>query len=287
MSTTVSADLRVALETEGRRTVTGHLTGEDSRLRLDLDDAGIFAGPDDADTVRALARGLAARGIVVEVYSDGDHLITVGDVRAPWWQRRLTGTRRIRLRSARGAWTSAKSRARRQGAVLPSSSALPPATLWPPFPTFLRSGPRRPASTHDPARGGSPRLVLTKEHVWAGERLPVFWLTGSRTTVGSDPECDVVLPGLRPTHAVITHDERDEFCVTLLGPGSAHGASVEGSTVLRTGARLELGNHVLVFHREEYADHGRPHGGRIGGELGRQRPASPHDGTSRSEWTAR
>jgi hypothetical protein len=28
---------------------------------------------------------------------------------------------------------------------------------------------------------------------------------------------------------------------------------------------------VLTFVREEYADHGRPYGGRIGGELGRQR----------------
>ena len=29
---------------------------------------------------------------------------------------------------------------------------------------------------------------------------------------------------------------------------------------------------TMTFYREEYADHGRPYGGRIGGELGHQRP---------------
>ena len=28
----------------------------------------------------------------------------------------------------------------------------------------------------------------------------------------------------------------------------------------------------MSFYREEYADHGRPYGGRIGGEIGHQRP---------------
>jgi hypothetical protein len=42
--------------------------------------------------------------------------------------------------------------------------------------------------------------------------------------------------------------------------------------ILRTGCRLEVGDWVLVFARDEHADHGRPYGGRIGGELGHQRP---------------
>ncbi|MFY9679907.1 MAG: FHA domain-containing protein, partial [Glutamicibacter protophormiae] len=42
--------------------------------------------------------------------------------------------------------------------------------------------------------------------------------------------------------------------------------------VLRSGARIELGGWRLVFYREEYADHGRPYGGRNGGELAYQRP---------------
>ena len=56
-----------------------------------------------------------------------------------------------------------------------------------------------------------------------------------------------------------------------------HGAVVD-QQILRTGTRVELGGHRLVFFREEYADHGRPHGGRIGGEAGRQLPQPPRPG---------
>ncbi|MEO9323047.1 FHA domain-containing protein [Nocardioides sp. C4-1] len=273
MPTLVDADLSFALETDGEVAASGRLTGTGNRLRLDVADAGMFAGPDDAHVVRSLARALAARGIVVEVHSGDVHLITMGAVRAPWWQRRVTRTRRIRLRSVRGAWTSARSRATGQASVLPAREVLPPTTLWPLFPTFLRRGPRRPATTHDPARGGSPRLTLAKDHLWPGERPPVYWLVRSETVIGSDPACDIVLPGLAARHAVVRHDDDDEFSVEQwTEPTRLHGAVVEGRPRLRTGARLEVGEHVLVFSREEFADHGRPHGGRIGGELGHQLP---------------
>ena len=55
-----------------------------------------------------------------------------------------------------------------------------------------------------------------------------------------------------------------------------HGAFVDRQ-LLRTGTRVEVGTHRLVFFREEYADHGRPYGGRIGGEAGHQRPQPPRD----------
>ncbi|MBA2561020.1 MAG: hypothetical protein H0V07_14260 [Propionibacteriales bacterium] len=42
--------------------------------------------------------------------------------------------------------------------------------------------------------------------------------------------------------------------------------------ILRTGCGVDLGRWHLSYFREEYADHGRPYGGRIGGELGYQRP---------------
>jgi hypothetical protein len=51
-----------------------------------------------------------------------------------------------------------------------------------------------------------------------------------------------------------------------------HGAVVLREALLRTGARVDLGPNTLTYSREEYADHGRPYGGRIGGELGHQRP---------------
>jgi hypothetical protein len=113
--------------------------------------------------------------------------------------------------------------------------------------------------------------VLVKEAVWPGERQPVYWLTEGMT-IGSDPGCDVVLPGLEAVHARVVHDDADEWVVSAVdGVTRVHGAAV-GSAVLRTGARVDLGPHHLVYSRDEHADHGRPHGGRIGGELGHQLP---------------
>ena len=42
--------------------------------------------------------------------------------------------------------------------------------------------------------------------------------------------------------------------------------------ILRTGALIALGEWRLAFFREEFADHGRPYGGRVGGEFAVQRP---------------
>jgi hypothetical protein len=78
-------------------------------LVLDVDDPGMYAGADDAAGIRAAADMLAERGLVLEVVSQGRGLITLGAVAAPWWQRRITKSRHIRLGSARGAWTSARS----------------------------------------------------------------------------------------------------------------------------------------------------------------------------------
>jgi hypothetical protein len=56
------------------------------------------------------------------------------------------------------------------------------------------------------------------------------------------------------------------------GPVRVHGAVVATEALLRTGTRIDVGPWTLTYAREEYADHGRPYGGRLGGELGRQRP---------------
>lgn len=276
MPTSVTADLGFELDRPDAAPVRGRLSGQGNRLVLDVDDPGAFAGPADQVSVRAVAHALAGRGMTVRVVSGGQHLITLGAVRTSWWQRRVTGSRHIRLGSLRGAWTAARSRARGGAPVLPDASLLPPTTLWPVAPTFARRDRRRVTTTHDPARGGAPRLVLEKEHLWAGERQPVFWLGEHTTTIGSGQACDVRLEGLADLHAVVVHDDDDEFVVEAVeGPIRVHGASVAGRQVLRTGARVEVGPHVLAFFREEFADHGRPHGGRIGGELGHQLPQDP------------
>ncbi len=274
MGLVLAADLAFSLDRPGQEPVRGTVRGKGNRLQVELDDPAALAGAGDAPTIRVLAEALATRDVVVRVVHRGDHLVSLGAVSAPWWQRRFTGTRRIRLGSLRGVWTSARGRLRSTAAVLPDVALSPPATLWPLTPTMVRRPRRRPTTTHDPAHGGSPRLVLTKEAVGPGERSPIYWLRDG-LTIGSHPASDVCLPGLAPAHARIEHDHDDEWVVVAVdGLTRVHGASV-ARQILRTGSRVDLGPHALAYSREEYADHGRPFGGRIGGELGRQLPQPP------------
>ena len=271
----IDADLRVELTGLDGQSAKGHLYGEGNRLTFEIDSPGVFAGNDDAPTVRAAAEMFAERGIAIKVVHDGQHLVTIGDVRAPWWQRRATGSRHIRVGSVRGAWTSLRSRTSGQGPVLPSAEAFPPPTMLPIAPTFGLRRRRRPTTTHDPHGTGTPRLAVERASMMPGERQQVFWLDRVECGIGSDPSNAIVLPGLEPFHAVVTHDDRDEFVVSTAGPEvRVHGAPIT-TQVLRSGARIEVGQHCLAFYRDEFADHGRPYGGRSGGELGRQRPQPP------------
>jgi hypothetical protein len=270
LTTTLGADLRIELAAAGDEPVRAHLTGTDSHLTLSVDRPEAFAGRGDARMVRAVADGLAERDVRIRVVSDDVHLVSIGAVHAPWWQRRFTGSPHIRIGSWRGAWTSLRSRAGETQPVLPGPEAVPPPTMLPLVPTLV---PRRRVTATNAPGTGSPRLVLTRQEVWEGERQTVYGLEGDRWTIGSDPDCDVVLPGLAPVHAQVVRDQHDELLVLPVGRHvvRVHGAAVTGGQVLRTGARLELGEHTLAYVREEYADHGRPFGGRLGGEAGHQR----------------
>lgn len=270
----VHVALDLDLERAGRPTVRTRLRGGGNRLTLEVDDPGAFAGAGDAAALRRLAEGLASQGIAMRVEHGGRHLVTLGDVTAPWWQRRVTGTRRIRLGRLRLAWAA---RARAGGTpVIPDARLLPPPTLLPLAPTLRRRSRRPVTTTHDPERGGNPRLVLARERLGADDDHLVYPLHDGMT-IGSHPECSMVLPGLAPVQARLRHDERDEWVVDAVsGVTRVHGAAVE-SQILRTGTRVDVGVHSLVFARDEYADHGRPFGGRIGGEAGHQVPQPPRD----------
>ena len=78
------------------------------------------------------------------------------------------------------------------------------------------------------------------------------------------------------------HDPKDEYRVVALGPEvRVHGAVVASTAMLRTGARVDVGGQSLTFFREEYADHSRPYGGRVGGEAGRQPTQPPRRSSER------
>lgn len=274
MRTSVEADLCFRVEDADGQRIDGHLTGSGQVLTLRIDDPGAFAGAGDAAAVRYVADELAARRLEVRVTDGRSTLVRLGDVRAPWWQRRLTRSRHLRVGSLRGLWTAAQARAQGREPVLPSLLSAPPPTLSPILPTF-GARPRHVAGTHDPARAGSPRLVLVPDLAGPETRRTIYSLAGDcgdSFLIGSAEDCHIRLPGLAPHHCVVVHDDDDEFVAEALdGEVRVHGARVQQG-LLRTGTRLELGEHCLAFAREEYADHGRPYGGRIGGELGHQRP---------------
>ncbi len=282
MSVSVSADLRLEVDVPGAPAVSAHLTGTGGALTLHVDEPFVFAGRRDAPAIRGLAAGLAQRGLIVTVVGPSGPLVTLGACRASWWQRRLTRSRHIKVEKGAGLWSLARGRAQsRNVAALPAADLAPPPTMWPPAPTLLRR-PRSVTTTHDPDRGGNPRLVMAPSaHPGPDERPPVFRLRRDVTTIGSAPDSDIRLAGVAERHAEIHHDDEDEFVILAVeGTPLVHGAPVQRA-LLRNGTRVEVGDATLVFAREEYADHGRPYGGRVGGELGRQRTQPPRSQAQR------
>ncbi len=157
--------------------------------------------------------------------------------------------------------------------------------------------PEDVTTTHAGYGDGHPCLRLAMEgRDWSGEPQPVFDLDREVTTIGSAPECDIRLDGLAPVHARVEHDERDDYLLVLLAPGEAPTLATDdptdrpGRQVLHTGATFRVGEWALSFERAEDADHGRPFGGRQGGEGSVQNAQPPrpdyrqaHDEAARQE----
>jgi hypothetical protein len=145
--------------------------------------------------------------------------------------------------------------------------------------------PENPTTTHSAWGAGHPRLVFNVGEDWDGSPAREFPLVDDVTGIGSSESSALQLPGLDPEHATIVHEEDDEYVLHLLSaaeptPVLSDGAVAERN-VLRTGAKVELGSWSMFFSRDESADHGRPHGGRAGGELAHQpsQPERPDYGT--------
>lgn len=132
-----------------------------------------------------------------------------------------------------------------------------------------------PTTTHAEWGAGNPHLRFT-----GGSRHPDVPLDTPSVTIGSGADVDVRLEGAASLHAEIVHDDRDEFVLVLHAPSETSGFPSEQESVdehghvLRTGASFTAGPWTLVFLREEFADHGRPYGGRQGGE-GAVQPEQP------------
>jgi FHA domain len=142
-------------------------------------------------------------------------------------------------------------------------------------------------TTHDPNRGGHPRLIFAVGPTpmvdpAQGPELREVPLRLDLMALGSSPKCDLVLPETDPFQASIRHDETDEYVFVQESGATVSAINGErmGSHVLRTGDRLEIGPWTLTYRRDEVADHGRPHGGRQGGEGAVQQAQPPRSQVS-------
>lgn len=227
--------------------------------------------------VRPLAKVLAEQGLTLVLESPEGPIVSIGAVNTSRAQRLITRSAHIRLGKV-GALAPLAKQGRRSRA--PGFSLLPPETPLPLLPTVKRRIVRRVTTTHYTRGSGRPRLIFVQDSAsWDGQVPREFNLVGDRTSIGSSTEAELQLPGLDPIHAEIVHNERDEY--VLVRHGTVTGSfGPAGSSVLRTGARLQMGQWCLAYFREEFADHGRPFGGRSGGEFAYQRPQlDPRTGT--------
>ncbi|BAJ74788.1 hypothetical protein MTES_1824 [Microbacterium testaceum StLB037] len=227
-----------------------------------------------------VADALAARGISVRVEGPDGPILHLGDVRSSVLQRAVTGSAHIRLGSVAAVAPLLVRRGSGRGPSVP----VPPGTRMPLVPTVNRRVRRRVTTTHYTPGSGRPRLIFAVgSATWDGKPPREFDLLPERTVIGSGDEADLRLPGLAPVHAEIRHEGDDEYVLYGFDEVGGGGSSVEGrrgdGRILRTGARIELGDWRLAYFRAEFADHGRPYGGRVGGELSDQRKQPPRGGT--------
>ncbi|MHA7275931.1 FHA domain-containing protein [Arthrobacter sp. HLT1-21] len=253
-------------------TVSGTVTANGSTVEVFVDSPEAFGGTSTPSlaAVRELAKALADKGVAVSITGPKGNLVSLGAVEASRVQRLLTRSPHIRLGSL-GALTPLARSVRGSGKA-GTSGLLPPSTPFPLVPTVNRMIRRRVTTTHHTPGSGRARLIFVQDSAtWSGQVPREFNLGPVSTTIGSGPDVDLMLPGLDAIHAEVMHNDADEYVLIPRGPVSGS-VNPTGPSVLRTGARIQLGQWCLAYFREEYADHGRPFGGRSGGELAYQRP---------------
>ncbi|POH57019.1 hypothetical protein [Arthrobacter glacialis] len=248
--------------------VHGSIKAAGREIQIHTDSAALFrlGSRRNLPAIRDVARYLAKNGITVTVSVPEGTIVSLGAVEVSAFHRLITNSAHI-LPGRSNTWSTLL-KAQTRGDV--QGSLIPPGTPLPLAPTFQRRFRLKPTTTHYTFGGGRPRLIFVRDsETWDGHPPSEFNLVAETTLIGSDGDATFVLPELAAVQAHIVHRDDDEYVFFAGGPDSPTGRP----QVLRTGARLVLGPWRLVFFREEYADHGRPFGGRSAGEFARpQRP---------------
>lgn len=267
-----------------KQSVAGALTAQGREMRLSMDSLDLLPGVGqvDRDSIGQLAQRLKDLKLVLTLVGPAGPIVSLGDVKP-----NLGGMFGLRSNAVRvGRWDAFKDLMRRKPAGGPRQLAIP-TTLLPLAPTFQRNYRRKPTTTHYSRAGGNPRLVFVRDTpAWSGKPPGILRLGKDPITIGSDDACTLRLPGLESLHVRIVNDELDEYVIEAHSEvGGSFGLHSGQRAVLRSGARIEVGEWRLVYFRAEYADHGRPYGGRVGGELSYQRPQyNPRTGQIEREW---
>ena len=258
-----------------------HVHAAGSEVVVTLEESSGLGGVSRHDLVQLapLADGLARRGISVRVDGPKGTLVRLGDVKAGPVARAITGSPHIRLGRLTTLLSEVQHRERTGGFEFPA----PPPTMLPLIPTIARRVMRRVTTTHYIPGSGRPRLIFAiGSGDWDRTRPREFDLLPGKTLIGSGPDADLRLDGLESIHAEIRQDENDEYVLYSLAPTGGGRANLPHSSddarILRTGSRIEMGTWRLAYYREEFADHGRPFGGRQGGEYAfqKQQPVRPY-----------
>jgi len=270
-------DLQFSMSADDTRpAVVGSVSADGTDVTVALRE-GAVALPDNRTgltAARVIGAELAKLGLSVCLTTPRGVVGTVGAVRAPWFQRLVTRSPHLKLGSL-----SALRALRRDGHGPDAQHVdLPPFTLFPPAPTIQRRMLRRPTTTHYLPGSGRPRLIFAVQSgTWDGKAPREFDLLPEVTVISSADSADLQLPNLGTAQARVVHTDDDEYVLYVSGQEAEAGHPVlvdspSPGRTLRTGALVALGPWRLAFFREEFADHGRPFGGRAGGEFEVQRP---------------
>lgn len=248
--------------------VNGRIEAAGKEIHINTDSPALFrlGSRKTLPAIREFADSLARRGITVTVSVPEGTIVSLGAVETSVLQRVLTNSPHIKLGKSNIWATVIKSQV--AGGSRPG--LVPPPTLFPLSPTFQRRYRMKPTTTHYARGGGRPRLIFVRDSdTWNGLPPYEYNLTEENTLIGSGSEAHFKLPELAEVQGSIVHTDDDEYVFVPHGAGSIK----DKERILRTGARILLGPWRIVYFREEYADHGRPFGGREAGEFSRlQRP---------------